>query len=71
MKRPLSLRSSGSIEMPAAIESAGLCGAQRLALDENAAGLDWSRPENRLADFCAPGAKQSSKADDLAVADGE
>ena len=68
MKSPLSLRSSGSIEMPAAMESAGLCG--RSSRPSTSTLPDWIGPraEDRLADLRAPGAEQAGEADDLAVA---
>ena len=71
MNRPLSLRSSGSIEMPAAMESDGTVRPQLAAVDQHAARLDGPRAEDRLADLRAPGAEQAREADDLAVAQRE
>ena len=66
MKSPPSLRSSGSMEMPAAIEFGGASRAQFFAFDEELARLYGPRAENRLADFGAPGAEQARQAEDFA-----
>ena len=62
MNRPLSLRSSGSMEMPAAMESAGLRGRSSRPSTSDAARLDGPRAEDRLADLGAPGAEQAREA---------
>ncbi len=68
VKSPPSLRSSGSMEMPAAMEFGRTARPQLAAFHQQAARLDGSRPEDRLADLRAPGAQEACEAHDLAVA---
>ena len=69
--RPPSLRSSGTMPMPAVDRVPGPAEAHRPAVDADRAAGRGARPEDRFAGLRAPGAHQSGEADDLARPDRE
>ena len=71
MNRPPSLRSSGSMEMPAAIESAGLRG--RSSRPSTSTLPDWMGRAPKIASQTSvrPAPRQAGQAHDLAVAQRE